>query len=49
MSDHDLTEGAVELAERILEEVTSIDHDWRTISAWARELAALADAAAEEG
>jgi hypothetical protein len=41
----DLTAGAAELAERILEEVSSMDQDWATISACARELAALADAA----
>jgi hypothetical protein len=46
MSDQDITAGASELAERILEEVSSIDQDWSNISAWARELAALADAAA---
>jgi hypothetical protein len=46
MSDEDLTAGAAELAERILEEVSGIDQDWGNISAWARELAALADVAA---
>jgi hypothetical protein len=46
MSGQDPTAGAAALAEQILEEVSSIDQDWGTISAWARELAALADAAA---
>ena len=46
MSDESLAAGAAELAERILEEVTSIEQNWGNISAWARELAALADAAA---
>jgi hypothetical protein len=49
MSDDGLTAGALELAERILEEVSSIDQDWRNISAWACELAALADTAAALG
>jgi hypothetical protein len=46
MTDEDLTARAAELAERILEEVTSIDQDWFTISALARGLAALAETAA---
>ena len=46
MSDEDLTAGAVELAERILEAVTAIDQDWRTVSACARELASMAEAVA---
>jgi hypothetical protein len=46
MSNDDLTADAVDLAEAILDGVTSIDQDWGTISALARELAALADAAA---
>jgi hypothetical protein len=45
MCGQDLTAGAAALAEQILEEVISIDQDWATISTWARELAALADAA----
>jgi broad specificity phosphatase PhoE len=46
MTDEDLTAQAAELAERILEEVTSIDQDWSTISVLARQLATLADTAA---
>jgi hypothetical protein len=45
--NHDaLTERAAELAERIIEEVTTIDQDWSTISALAWELAVVADAGA---
>jgi hypothetical protein len=46
MSYDDRTADAVELAEAILEGVSSIDQDWGTISALARELTALAEAAA---
>jgi hypothetical protein len=46
MSGDAATGRAVELAERILDEVSRLDQDWRTIASWARELAAVADAAA---
>ena len=49
MTDEDLVARAAELAERILEEVTSIHQDWCTISALARALTALADSAASAG
>jgi predicted MarR family transcription regulator len=49
MTDEELTARAAELAERILEEVTSIDQDWATISALARQLSVLAGAAASAG
>jgi DNA-binding transcriptional ArsR family regulator len=41
MSDEQLTARAAELAERILDEVSSSHQDWRTIASWAGELAAL--------
>ena len=46
MNDEDVTERAVELAERILDEVTVYDQNWGNIAAWAAELAALARGAA---
>jgi hypothetical protein len=46
MSNENLTAEAAELAERILDGVSSANQDWRNIASWARELAALADAAA---
>jgi hypothetical protein len=46
MSGDAATDRAVELAERILDEVSRLDQDWRTIALWARELTAVADAAA---
>jgi hypothetical protein len=46
MSTERLTAQAAELAERMLDEVSSADQDWRNIASWARQLAALADAAA---
>jgi len=46
MSDDQLTAKAAELAERILDEVSSSDQDWRTIASLAGELAALAHTAA---
>jgi hypothetical protein len=47
VSGRDATAVAAELAERILDEVSGVNQDWRKISAWARELAATADAAAQ--
>jgi uncharacterized protein YutE (UPF0331/DUF86 family) len=49
MTDEDLIARAAELAERILEEVTSIHQDWFTISALARALTVLAERAASAG
>jgi hypothetical protein len=46
MSDENPTAEAAELAERILDEVSGANQGWRNIASWARELAALADAAA---
>ena len=46
MSNEEVVATAADLAERILEEVSAADQDWGTIASWARELAALADAAA---
>jgi hypothetical protein len=40
---------AADLAERILDEVSSSDQDWGTIAAWAAELADLARGAAAAG
>jgi hypothetical protein len=49
VSDDAATAAAAALAELILEEVSGMNQDWRKISAWARELADAADAAAGEG
>ena len=46
MTGDDLTSGAAELAERILDEVSRPNQDWCTVAVLARELASLADAAA---
>jgi hypothetical protein len=46
MSDDDVVTAAADLAERILDQVSVPNQDWRTIASWARELAALADAVA---
>ena len=46
MSDDELVGAAADLAERILDQVSVPHQDWRTIASLARELAALADAAA---
>jgi hypothetical protein len=37
---------AADLAERILDEVSAADQDWRLVERWARELAELAALAA---
>ena len=49
MTSEDTTVTAMELAERILDEVSRLDQDWRTIASLSRELGALADAAAGSG
>jgi hypothetical protein len=46
VSPDDPTPGAAQLAERILDEVSRPDQNWCNIAVLARELAALADAAA---
>jgi hypothetical protein len=46
VSGDDVSPGAAELAERILDEVTRPNQNWCNIAVLARELAALADAAA---
>jgi DNA-binding transcriptional ArsR family regulator len=46
MSGDDATTTAAELAEGILDEVSSADQDWRKIASRARELASVADVAA---
>ena len=42
MSDDEAAARAAELAERILDEVSSADQDWRSVSRWAEQLAELA-------
>ena len=49
MTGHDPTSGAAQLAERILDEVIRPDQNWGTIAVLARELAAVAEAAAPGG
>jgi hypothetical protein len=49
MSDEEVVARAVELAERILDEVTVYDQNWRNIAVWADELAAIARSAARPG
>jgi hypothetical protein len=49
VSGDDVSPGAAELAERILDEVTRPNQNWCNIAVLARELAALADAAALHG
>jgi hypothetical protein len=49
VSADDASPGAAELAERILDEVTRPNQNWCNIAVLARELAALADAAAPHG
>jgi hypothetical protein len=41
MTDEELTSAAAELAERVLDEISSAGHDWELIAALARELAEL--------
>jgi hypothetical protein len=45
----DATSEAAQLAERIVDEVSRPSQHWRKIAAIARELAAVADAAAARG
>ena len=49
MTDDELTTGAAQLAERILDEVSRPGQNWCRVAALARELAALADAATGPG
>jgi hypothetical protein len=49
VTSHDPTPGAAQLAERILDEVSKPDQNWCNIAVLARELAAVADAAASSG
>lgn len=49
MTDGELTSEAVELAERILDEVIRPEQNWCNIAALARALATLADAGATGG
>lgn len=46
VTSDDPTPGAAQLAERILDEVSKPEQNWCNIAVLARELAALADAAA---
>jgi hypothetical protein len=46
VTDDELTTGAAQLAERILDEVSKPGQNWCRVAALARELAALADAGA---
>jgi len=46
MAAEDPTTRAADLAERILDEVSSADQNWRVVARCARELAELADRAA---
>jgi hypothetical protein len=49
VTDDERTSGAAQLAERILDEVSSPGQNWCRVAALARELAALADAASPPG
>jgi hypothetical protein len=49
VTDGELTSEAVELAERILDEVIRPEQNWCNIAALARALATLADAGATGG
>lgn len=46
MHDEPAPARAADLAERILDEVSAAESDWRLVGRWARELAALAAATA---
>ncbi len=46
MSPQDPTSFAADLAESILDQVSSADQDWRLVALYARQLAELADRAA---
>lgn len=46
MASEDPTTRAADLAELILDEVSSVDQNWRVVARCARELAELADRAA---
>lgn len=48
VSSKDPTSHAADLAERILDEVSSADQNWRVVAICARELAELADEAASD-
>ncbi|TMK38750.1 MAG: hypothetical protein E6G56_13210 [Actinobacteria bacterium] len=43
----DPTRRAADLAERILDEIASADHDWSLVARFARELARVAEAASD--
>jgi hypothetical protein len=47
-SAQDATAQAAELAERILDEVSRADQDWRSIEHWARALAEVASRVGRE-
>ena len=49
MAHEDPTTRAADLAERILDEVSSADQNWLVVARCARELAELADRAAHRG
>ena len=49
MTSDDITHGAAQLAERILDEVSRPDQNWGEVALLARELASLADVAAPAG
>jgi hypothetical protein len=46
MGNEDPTTLAADLAERILDQVSAAEQDWRAVERWARELAELAAIAA---
>jgi DNA-binding transcriptional ArsR family regulator len=43
MRDAELTTEAAKLAERILDEISRLNHDWEDIAVWAHELAELGE------
>jgi len=47
VSPEDPTSRAADLAEQVLDEVSSLHQDWQLIAACARELANLADSVAD--